>query len=112
MSETTKSAVSTKVKNLSAKAVTAASMVATAVMMNPTVFAADAAKGKLIDILKQLMPALAVIGIPIALIGGFKLLMAFRNDQGDAVPAAARDLAIGIVISLFGVIGPNIIAGL
>lgn len=112
MSETKSSAKGAKIKNLLVKGSTAASMIATAMLMSPAVFAADQAKGKMIEILKQLMPALAVIGIPIALVGGFKLLMAFRNDQGDAVPSAARDLAIGIVITAFGIIGPQILAGL
>ena len=112
MSETKRGAISAKFRNLSAKAVTAASVIATTVMMNPTVFAASEAKGKLLEILEQLMPALAVIGIPIALIGGFKLLMAFRDDQGDAVTAAARELAIGIVITFFAAIGGNILKSL
>ena len=110
MSETKSSAKGAKIKNLLVKGSTAASMIATAMMMSPAVFADASSKMK--SLLSTIIPYLAAIGIPIAFMGGFKLIMAFRNDQGDAVPAAARDLAIGIVITLFATIGPAILNSL
>ncbi len=81
-------------------------LVALELMTNPVV-SADGGKSKMVDLISKLLPVLAVIGIPIALMGAFKLIMAFRNDQGDAVPAAARDLAIGIFLTVSGaVLGP------
>ncbi len=113
MCETKNSAKGAKVKNSLAKVVAMASMLGTAIMANPAVFAGDYGAGaKLTSILEKLCPVVAVIGVPIALIGGFKLIMAFRNDQGDAVPAAARDLAIGIFLTAFATLGPAIISGL
>ena len=110
MSETKSSAKGAKIKNLLVKGSTAVSMVVTAMMMSPAVFADASSKMK--SLLSTIIPYLAAIGIPIAFMGGFKLIMAFRNDQGDAVPAAARDLAIGIVITLFATIGPAILNSL
>jgi len=111
MSETKN--VTVKNKGLLAKASTLASMVGTAMMMAPAVFAGDGgAKAKMVGILTKILPYLAVIGIPIALMGGFKLIMAFRNDQGDAVPAAAKDLAIGLLITMFAAIGGPILSSL
>ena len=90
-----------------------ANALALAVMTNPVVSANDGgAKGVMVGLIEKILPYLAVIGIPIALMGGFKLIMAFRNDQGDAVPAAARDLAIGIIICLFAGIGSAILGSL
>ncbi len=110
MSETKSSAKGAKIKNLLVKGSTAASMIATAMLMSPAVFADATSKMK--GLLTTIIPYLAAIGVPIAFMGGFKLIMAFRNDQGDAVPAAARDLAIGIVITLFATIGPAILNAL
>ncbi len=112
MSETKSSAKGAKIKNLLVKGSTAASMIATAMLMSPAVFADTDATSKMKQLLTTIIPYLAAIGIPIAFMGGFKLIMAFRNDQGDAVPAAARDLAIGIVITLFATIGPAILNSL
>ena len=87
-----------------------ASAVAIAVMTNP--MASANGKGQMVSLINTILPYLNIIGIPIAVVGGFKLVMAFRNDQGDAVPAAARDLAIGIVICLFSTIGAAIMGSL
>lgn len=96
-----------------AEIIGAANALALAVMTNPVVSAGDGgAKNTMVNLIKTILPYLAVIGLPIALMGAFKLIMAFRNDQGDAVPAAARDLAIGIVITLFGTIGGAVLSSL
>lgn len=96
-----------------AEIIGAANALALAVMANPVVSAGDGgAKGTMVKLITTILPYLAVIGLPIALMGAFKLIMAFRNDQGDAVPAAARDLAIGIVITLFGTIGGAVLGSL
>lgn len=99
-------------KNTSKVALTA-NAVMTAVMLSPVVNAGDGGgAAKMKALITTILPYLAIIGIPIALMGGFKLIMAFRNDQGDAVPAAAKDLAIGILITLFGTIGGAILSAL
>ncbi len=108
MSETKKLALSAKGKNLLVKAGTTAAMIGLAVLFNP-VFAGMEGGEQMKSLLTTILPYLAVIGVPIALMGGFKLIMAFRNDQGDAVPAAARDLAIGIIITAFATIGGAVI---
>lgn len=89
----------------------AVNAIATAIMLSPVANASGGGDGaaKMKSLIKEILPYLSIIGIPIALMGGFKLIMAFRNDQGDAVPAAAKDLAIGILITLFSVIGGAIL---
>jgi hypothetical protein len=101
----------TKVVSAKNEAMVAGTALAMSVMTSEAVSANQAA-GTMKNLLGTIMPYLAVIGVPIALMGGFKLIMAFRNDQGDAVPAAARDLAIGIIICLFATIGPAILNAL
>ncbi len=88
----------------------AVNAIATAIMLSPVANASGGdGAAKMKSLIKEILPYLSIIGIPIALMGGFKLIMAFRNDQGDAVPAAAKDLAIGILITLFSVIGGAIL---
>ncbi|MBR3518278.1 MAG: hypothetical protein IKM88_15155 [Lachnospiraceae bacterium] len=113
--EKNKVLASTKVRNAAVKAATVAGMLAMAIASNPAVLAADKkmeGTETMIDLVTAILPYVAIIGIPMALVGGFKLIMAFRNDQGDAVPAAARDLAIGIAITFISVFGDNILTAL
>lgn len=108
----TKTMNETKRKNLSTNIKTAVAVFVTTLAMAPTVFAADmdaGAASTMKNLVGKILPYIAVIGIPVALMGGFKLIMAFRNDQGDAVPAAARDLAIGIVLIAFGGLGKTLL---
>ena len=95
-----------KIKEAKTSIVAGANGLAMAIFANPAVHAASngAANAKMTAVLDQIIPYVGAIGIPIACVGAFKLIMAFRNDQGDAVPAAARDLAIGVVLILFSVI--------
>lgn len=76
---------------------------ATAVVGLPIV-SAGTAQSTMISVVGAVVPYVGAIGIPIIAVGAFKLVMAFRNDQGDAVPAAARDIAIGAVLLLFALI--------
>lgn len=112
--EKNKVLASTKVRNAAVKAATVAGMLAMAIASNPAVLAGGDMKGAdtMISLVNQILPYVAIIGIPMALVGGFKLIMAFRNDQGDAVPSAARDLAIGIAITFLSVFGGNILSSL
>ena len=90
-----------------AKVKTEATACSTALMVamatNPTVSATmnSGAADKMVKLLNVIVPYIAVIGIPLAAVGAFKLIQAFRNDQGDQIPSAARDLAIGILLVLF-----------
>ena len=57
----------------------------------------------MIKILDQVIKLFPAIGIVIALVGAFKLFMAFRNDQPDAYSGAAKDIVIGVVLFCFDV---------
>ena len=52
-------------------------------------------------LMQKLFPA---VGIVLALVGGFKLFMAFRNDQPDAYSGAAKDIVIGVVLATFATV--------
>lgn len=94
-----------KIKEAKTSIVAGANGLAMAILASPAVHASNgAANAKMTAVLDQIIPYVGAIGIPIACVGAFKLIMAFRNDQGDAVPAAARDLAIGVVLILFSAI--------
>ena len=83
---------------------------ATAIMMAiPNVMAADEGKDTMKKLIKVILPYIAIVGIPLIVVGGFKLVQAFRNDQGDAIPSAAKDIAIGIILTLFGTIGESLL---
>ena len=111
--EKNKVLASTKVRNAAVKAATVAGMLAMAIASNPAVLAAGGkdmqGADTMVNLVTAILPYVAIIGIPMALVGGFKLIMAFRNDQGDAVPSAARDLAIGIAITFISVFGKSIL---
>lgn len=89
----------------------AATTAMASMMAMPTV-SADAGKGTMIGIINTILPYIGIIGIPIVVVGAFKLVMAFRNDQGDAVPGAAKDIAIGIVLIGFGTIGKAVLSSI
>lgn len=45
-----------------------------------------------------------LIGIPLVLVGAFKLFMAYRNNQPEEYSSAAKDLAIGAIMIAFRVV--------
>lgn len=92
------------VSKAKAEIVAGATGLASAVAVAPTVNAAGDGTATMMNVLGQIIPYVGIIGIPIVAVGAFKLVMAFRNDQGDAVPGAARDIAIGIVLIAFSII--------
>lgn len=47
------------------------------------------------SIIGAIMAIFPAIGVVIALVGAFKLFMAFRNDQPDAYSGAIKDIVIG-----------------
>ena len=58
--------------------------------------------GKITGVLKKIMGIFPWIGIIFAFVGGFKLLMAFRNDQNpEGIAGGAKDLVIGVALILF-----------
>lgn len=93
-----------KLSAIKTELVAGANGLAVGLLALPGVNASAQASTKMKNVLGQIVPYVGAIGIPIACVGAFKLIMAFRNDQGDAVPAAARDLAIGVVLILFSTI--------
>ena len=54
-----------------------------------------------VSILDTIVGAFPAIGIVLALVGAFKLFMAFRNDQPDAYSGAAKDIVIGVILVVF-----------
>lgn len=50
------------------------------------------------DILVDLFPP---IGIILVLFGGFKIVMAVRNDQPEAIKTAVMDVVVGVVLVVF-----------
>lgn len=69
--------------------------------------------GKITDVLKKIMGIFPWIGIIFAFVGGFKLLMAFRNDQNpEGIAGGAKDLVIGVALILFQTLIGNTLIGL
>lgn len=66
-----------------------------------TTYAGNEATTKVIGLLDVIIDIFPAIGIGLALIGAFKLFMAFRNDQPDAYSGAIKDVAIGVVLIAF-----------
>lgn len=66
-----------------------------------TTYAANQAVTKVMQLLEVIIDVFPAIGIGIALIGAFKLFMAFRNDQPDAYSGAIKDVVIGVVLIAF-----------
>lgn len=67
-------------------------------------YAADTSGGgsKVTAVLKNIMGIFPWVGIIFAFVGGFKLLMAFRNDQNpEGIAGGAKDLVIGVALILF-----------
>lgn len=56
------------------------------------------AKNIIVSIVGQIITLFPAVGIVIALVGGFKLFMAFRNDQPDAYSGAVKDIVIGALL--------------
>lgn len=85
--------------------VTAGILAESAILFSTNVYAASdpmtAIKNILNIIMQKLFPA---VGIVLALVGGFKLFMAFRNDQPDAYSGAAKDIVIGVVLATFATV--------
>lgn len=100
------------VTNVKKGFVTAGILAENAILFSTNVYAENdpmtAIKNILDIIMQKLFPA---IGIVLALVGAFKLFMAFRNDQPDAYSGAAKDIVIGVVLSTFaGIVWPVISA--
>ena len=75
--------------------------IATAATCPIATYAADTATGKVLTLLGVIIDVFPAIGIVLALVGAFKLFMAFRNDQPDAYSGAAKDIVIGIILIVF-----------
>ncbi len=63
-----------------------------------TVFAASEATNIVKNIIDAIMTMFPVIGVVLMLVGGFKLFMAFRNNQPDSYSDAAKDIVIGGIL--------------
>ena len=69
--------------------------------------------GKITAILTNIMSIFPWIGIIFAFVGGFKLLMAFRNDQNpEGIAGGAKDLVIGVALILFQTLLGDALIGL
>ena len=53
------------------------------------------------SIIEGVMDLFPAVGIVIALVGAFKLYMAFRNDQPDAYSNSIKDIVIGALLVTF-----------
>ena len=75
--------------------------------------AGDGGGSKITAVLTNIMDIFPWIGIIFAFVGGFKLLMAFRNDQNpEGISAGAKDLVIGVALILFKTLLGNTLIGL
>ena len=54
--------------------------------------------GAIVDTIVQIFP---LVGIFFIVSGIFKTVMAYRNDQPDAMTAGAKDAVIGVVLVVF-----------
>ena len=68
-----------------------------------TATAATQAKDKVVGIVEIVVDIFPLIGLFFVVAGGFKLVMAYRNDQPEAQTSAAKDIVIGVVLVLFRV---------
>lgn len=80
-------------------------------------YAAGAGDGgggtKITAVLTKIMGIFPWIGIIFAFVGGFKLLMAFRNDQNpEGIAGGAKDLVIGVALILFKTLIGDTLIGL
>lgn len=80
-------------------------LVATAMTATPTMVHADATKADaenlIFDIVDKVVDIFPFIGVFFVVAGGFKLVMAYRNDQPEAQASAAKDIVIGVVFVAF-----------
>lgn len=80
-------------------------LAATAMTATPTMVHADATKGKatnlIFTIVDKVVSIFPFIGVFFVVAGGFKLVMAYRNDQPEAQASAAKDIVIGVVFVAF-----------
>lgn len=89
-------------------------LAATAMTATPTMVHAGssvtsgASKGEatnlIFDIVDNVVGIFPFIGIFFVVAGGFKLIMAYRNDQPEAQAGAAKDIVIGVVFIAFRVL--------
>lgn len=92
--------IATKMENKVGMAV--ASSVAAGIL--PVTASATAeAKTKVTDIAGIVVDIFPLIGVFFIIAGGFKLIMAYRNDQPEAQTSAAKDIVIGVVLVVFRV---------
>lgn len=83
-------------------------LAATAMTATPTIVHAGATKGQatklIFTIVDKVVGIFPFIGIFFVVAGGFKLIMAYRNDQPEAQAGAAKDIVIGVVFIAFRVL--------
>lgn len=73
----------------------------------------DGGGDKVTAVLTNIMGIFPWVGIIFAFVGGFKLLMAFRNDQNpEGIAGGAKDLVIGVALILFETLIGNTLIGL
>lgn len=95
----------TKVENKATltAAATATALATPMIASAGTATAADQAKAKVTGIVEIVVDIFPLIGLFFVVAGGFKLVMAYRNDQPEAQTSAAKDIVIGVVLVLFRV---------
>lgn len=83
-------------------------LAATAMTATPTMVHADATKADaenlIFDIVDKVVDIFPFVGVFLVVAGGFKLVMAYRNDQPEAQASAAKDIVIGVVLIAFKVL--------
>lgn len=83
-------------------------LVAAAMTATPTMVHAGATKGQatnlIFTIVDRVVSIFPFIGVFFVVAGGFKLIMAYRNDQPEAQASAAKDIVIGVVFIAFKVL--------
>lgn len=63
-------------------------------------------------VLSNIMGIFPWVGIVFAFVGGFKLIMAFRNDQNpEGIAGGTKDLVIGVALILFKTLLGNTLLG-
>lgn len=80
----------------------AAAMTATPTMVHAATKAE--AENLIFDIVDKVVDIFPFIGVFFVVAGGFKLIMAYRNDQPEAQSSAAKDIVIGVVFIAFKVL--------
>ena len=108
------SSIKTKILSLTTKYRAEMCGVAVGLATAPAnVYAGNEAVTMVLNILDVIVSTFPAIGIVIALVGGFKLFMAFRNDQPDAYSGAAKDIVVGVILIVFDtLIWKGVIRGL